>query len=379
MTAIRHARTPSNAPLSVARRPAADRGDSLAPSFSRKRTPPQAVALLHRLTLARRALTGSERSRKFVFQMRGISAIAKCATINKSRKFLDSVGYMLVLINVNINRKMRAQNFIQSLASLRNALATIEFSRVGSVPVLLRSLFFIAGLLIAARNPAAASTENPATWPRWLEPGAQSFAFSSALAKAPGASGPAVIADPDATQSLLAWTEHSLRLIQKYQQNPQRAVRTLALVHAAVHDAFVLAARDSGSRLAGLAAAHRAVSLTLAYLYPYESVGWIEAKGLALAHASGDAQRIGPARLERELQIGEQVAGDAIRRALTDGSDRRTAAPPPLSSDPGRWRATPPLNIHIPQEPLAGEWRAWVRESGDIQPPPPAVYDSPEF
>src|SRR5712691_1581486 len=115
MTAIRHARTPSNAPLSVARRPAADRGDSLAPSFSRKRTPPQAVALLHRLTLTRRALTGGERSRKFVFQMRGISAIAKCATINKSRKFLDSVGYMLVLINVNINRKMRAQNFIQSL------------------------------------------------------------------------------------------------------------------------------------------------------------------------------------------------------------------------------------------------------------------------
>jgi len=286
---------------------------------------------------------------------------------------------MLVLINVNINRKMRAQNFIQSLASLRNALATIEFSRVGSVPVLLRSLFFIAGLLFAARNPAAASTENPATWPRWLEPGAQSFAFSSALAKAPGASGPAVIADPDATQSLLAWTEHSLRLIQKYQQNPQRAVRTLALVHAAVHDAFVLAARDSGSRLAGLAAAHRAVSLTLAYLYPYESVSWIEGKGLALAHASADVQRMGPARLERELTIGEQVAGDAIRRALADGSDRRTAAPPPLSSDPGRWRAAPPLNIHIPQEPLAGEWRLWVRASNELQPPPPPEYGSPQF
>jgi hypothetical protein len=168
-------------------------------------------------------------------------------------------------------------------------------------------------------------------------------------------------------------------LIQKYQQNPQRAVRALALVHAAMHDAFVLAARESGNGTGGLAAAHRAVSLTLAYLYPYESVSWIEGRGLALARAWAGAQRVGSARLERELQIGERVAGDAIRRALTDGSDRRSAAPPPLSSDPGRWRAAPPLNIHVPQEPLAGEWRPWVRGSNELEPPPPPVYGSARF
>jgi len=148
-----------------------------------------------------------------------------------------------------------------------------------------------------------------------------------------------------------------------------------ALTAAAGLDAAALVGGATG----GLAAAHRAVSLTLAYLYPYESTGWIEGKGLALAYGWAGRKEIGPAQLERELQIGEQVAGDAIRRALTDGSDRRTAAPPPLSPDPGRWRATPPLNIHIPQEPLAGEWRLWMRESGDIQPPPPAVYDSAKF
>jgi len=229
--------------------------------------------------------------------------------------------------------------------------------------------------VVAARAP-----NDPAAWSRWLEPGESSVAFSShAITRPDDVSALAVIGNSDATQSLLAWTQHTLQLIQKYQQNPQRAVRALALVHAVMHDAFVLAARDSGSVTAGLAAAHRAVSLTLAYLYPYESVGWIEGKGLALSHAWASAQRVASARLERELQIGEQVAGDAIRRALTDGSDRRTAAPPPLSSDPGRWRAAPPLNIHIPQEPLAGEWHPWVRESGDIQPPPPPVYDSPEF
>jgi hypothetical protein len=187
------------------------------------------------------------------------------------------------------------------------------------------------------------------------------------------------IRDLDATQSLLAWTELTLRFIQKYQQNPQRAARALALVHAAMHDALVLAARESGGASSGMAAAHRAVSLTLAYLYPYESVAWIEGRGLALGHAWATEQHVEPARLERELQIGEQVAGDAIRRALTDGSDRRSAAPPPLSPDPGRWRATPPLNIHVPQEPLAGDWRPWVGASRDIQPPPPPVYGTEKF
>jgi len=260
-------------------------------------------------------------------------------------------------------------------------LDVIALSRtVSTADLPLRSLFLIAALLIAEKTFAAVPSENPAAWPRWLESGSSPVGFSlHTLSGLPDESVRAAIGDSDATQSLLAWTEQTLRLIQKYQQNPQRAVRALALVHAAMHDAFVLAARDSGSATAGLAAAHRAASLTLAYLYPYESVGWIEGKGLALSHAWAGARRVGPAQLERELQIGEQVAGDAIRRVLTDGSDRRTAAPPPLSSDPGRWRATPPLNIHVPQEPLAGEWRPWVRESGDIQPPPPAVYDSPKF
>jgi len=260
-------------------------------------------------------------------------------------------------------------------------LEAIALSRsVSTADLPLRSLFLITALLIAEKTFAAVPSENAAAWPRWLVSGSSPVGFSlHRLAGLPGASVFAAVGDSDATQSLLAWTEQTLRLIQKYQQNPQRAARALALVHAAAHDAFVLATREAGSATAGLAAAHRAVSLTLAYLYPYESIGWIEGKGLALAYGWAGRKEIGPAQLERELQIGEQVAGDAIRRALTDGSDRRTAAPPPLSPDPGRWRATPPLNIHIPQEPLAGEWRPWVRESGDIQPPPPAVYDSPKF
>jgi len=233
-----------------------------------------------------------------------------------------------------------------------------------------------AFFFLAAQAVAAVPTENPASWPRWLEPSAPVFAFSSrALLEAPAA----MAGEADATQSLLAWTEHALRLIQKYQQNPQRAARVLALLHAAMHDAFVLAARDPESAEAGLVAAHRAASLTLAYLYPYEPVTWIEGKGLVLGHAWAHAQRVGPEQLERGFAAGERAANDAIYRALTDGADRRPAALRQAPLAPGRWRATPPLNIHTPQEPLAGEWRPWVRGSNELQPPPPPEYGSARF
>ncbi|MGH8702812.1 MAG: vanadium-dependent haloperoxidase [Burkholderiales bacterium] len=233
------------------------------------------------------------------------------------------------------------------------------------------AFFFLAAQAVAAVPP-----ENPASWTRWLEPSAPVFAFSSRALLEPPA---AIVGEADATQSLLAWTDYALRLIQKYQQNPQRAARVLALLHAAVHDAFVLAARDPESAGAGLVAAHRAASLTLAYLYPYEPVMWIEGRGLALSHAWAHSERIGPERLKRGLAIGERTANDAIHRALTDGADRRSAAPRALAARPGRWRATPPLNIHTPQELLAGEWRPWARGSNELQPPPPPEYGSTRF
>jgi PAP2 superfamily len=233
-------------------------------------------------------------------------------------------------------------------------------------------------LLLFMRTVAATAAENPAAWPRWLESSTMEFS-SHATAHAPDASALAAVGASDATQSLLDWTEHALQLIRKYQQNPQRAARALAIVHAAMHDAFVLAVRDRNDASAGLAAAHRAASLTLVFLYPYEAVVWVEGKGLALSHAWARAHGLRPGQLEQELAAGERAARDAIHHALTDGADRRPAAPPPLSSDPGRWRAAPPLNIQTPQESLAGEWRPWVRGTVELEPPPPPEYGSAQF
>ena len=89
--------------------------------------------------------------------------------------------------------------------------------------------------------------------------------------------------------------------------------------------------------------------------------------------------RLDAARLERALVAGERAANDAIQRALTDGADRQPATWRAPAPGPGVWRATPPLNIHTPQELLAGEWRPWVRGSNELQPPPPPEYGSVRF
>src|SRR3954452_15626807 len=129
-------------------------------------------------------------------------------------------------------------------------------------------LLLAASLASIALLHHAGAHADAAEWPRWLEPAPAHFSVSSnVLIEEPA---PAVARTDvrafELTESLLGWTEHAVRLIQKHQQNPQRAVRALALLHAAIHDAFVLAARERSGPAQGAVAAHRAAGLVLAYL-----------------------------------------------------------------------------------------------------------------
>lgn len=242
------------------------------------------------------------------------------------------------------------------------------------------ALIFSLGMIFSQHSPAV-DQEGPASWPRWLESSPPVFAFSPhAMAHAPEETSAAVADEFDATQSVLDWTQHTLRLIRKYQQNPLRAARSLAILHAAMHDALVLAARDPQSATATLVAVHRAAGLTLAYLYPNEPVNWIEAKGLTLGQTWAQVQHIKPELIKRALIAGEHAANDAISHALMDGSDKRLSMPRPISTTLGQWRAAPPLNLHTPMEPLAGKWQVWVAGNDDtILPPPPLEYGSARF
>lgn len=167
---------------------------------------------------------------------------------------------------------------------------------------------------------------------------------------------------------LTIWTDRTLKLIVKYRQNPLRAARSLTYVHVALHDALALGNHDGNA--VRRAAAHKAAGNVLAYLYPQETPGRLNALGHAAAYSTIPA----PSKEEQQRidAIEHAVTEAALGRAWQDGADRVW----PISSRPPyqdrQWREAPPLRINTPSEGLAGSWSTWVVASGKVlQPPPP--------
>lgn len=176
------------------------------------------------------------------------------------------------------------------------------------------------------------------------------------------------------------WTELALELIVKYQQNPLRAARVLALLHTAMHDALVLAADRKLEPTERVMALHRAGGLVLSHFYPQEPAGRLEGLGVAAATAVEARGNVGAERFATALQSGERAAALAIARSTRDGAGKQWHIRLRPKDAPGRWRATPPLNVYNPTEALAGAWRTWVlRDGGELQPPPPPAFDSPAY
>lgn len=176
------------------------------------------------------------------------------------------------------------------------------------------------------------------------------------------------------------WTEITLELIVKYQQNPLRAARVLSLAHAAMHDAVVLAARDGASPRAREAALHLAAGGTLAHLYPQESSGRLEGLGYSNAALLAAAASLGEDDWVRAARAAQRSVAAAITRSRVDGAGRQWSVERRPPDAPGQWRAAPPLNIYNPAEPRAGDWRTWALNNGaELEPPPPVPYDSELF
>jgi len=235
-------------------------------------------------------------------------------------------------------------------------------------------VFFVSGVA------AAAAGADPATWRPWLEPFiGQEVSSPQRRPSAPAPTqawrerwmrGPAGA----------PWTELTLELIVKYQQNPLRAARILSLVHAAMHDAVVLAARDGASPRAREAAIHLAAGGTLAHLYPQESKGRLEGLGYSNATLLAAAVSLGEDDWSRAVRAAQRSVAAAIARSRADGAGRQWSVERRPPDAPGKWRASPPINIYNPAEPRAGDWRTWALKDGaELQPPPPVPYDSELF
>ncbi len=256
-------------------------------------------------------------------------------------------------------------------------------------------LFCVAGLAVELPRGAdsAGPLTDPSHWRKWLpeisdaadvslpviaplppltmatsDPIRQRFMDQALVQK--WASGPAS----------LPWNRLALELIVKYQQNPLRAARVLAHLHAAAHDAIVGLAATSSEEAAQAVAVHAAAAGVLAHFYPRESPGRLEAIGIGAILAVAASARMSPQTLDLARAAGRRAATAAIRRALDDGGDARwnpANRPPPA---PQVWRAAPPLNLANPGEPLAGKWRTWALVDGrEMQPPPPPPFGSERY
>jgi len=235
----------------------------------------------------------------------------------------------------------------------------------------------LAGLLAAEMISGSLASE-PAAWPLWTDtsaiaPAQWSFSIFQPAHEARSPPAHAPRSEPPS----LYWTETAIGLIRKYQQNPLRAARAFALLHAGMHDAYVLARRESMDEPAAEAAVERTAGLMLQFLYPSETTGRYEAVSLTRIGLQVDESE--PA-FSSALAAGERAARATMGRALADGAARTWPIrdrPPPA---PGRWRPTPPLNAYNPLEPLAGEWRTFaLRDGQELEPPPPVPFGSEAY
>ena len=177
--------------------------------------------------------------------------------------------------------------------------------------------------------------------------------------------------------------------------NTLMATRHLALLHAAMQDATVIAwdskrahgrprpseldstlaaalpASSSPSYPSDFAAATTAAVEVLAYVFPdradvlrgkaEEAIRSRQLAGLEFASDAAAGREIGAA-----------VAALAIEHAKTDGSDRKWTGSVP--EGPGKWQGKNPVN------PAIATWKTWVLAAPDaLRPPPPPAWDSPEL
>ena len=172
------------------------------------------------------------------------------------------------------------------------------------------------------------------------------------------------------------------------------AARHMALVHAAVHDAVViafeqksvhnrarpidqdkelktsLATPSSPSYPSEHAAAAGAASEVLAYLFPDKADVF-----RAMADEAGRSRSIAgvafPSDVVAGLALGRAVGGKAVERGKADRFDAKWTGSVPTT--PGSWTGS---NAILP---LAGTWKTWLIASGDaLRPAPPPAYDSPQ-
>jgi membrane-associated phospholipid phosphatase len=188
------------------------------------------------------------------------------------------------------------------------------------------------------------------------------------------------------------WNEIAVREMLTHSITVPLALRNLALIHAAIHDAVASALANKKSYARGrpftidpqiaavlpvtsgvsypsdFGAAAGAASELLVYLFPADA-DRVRKLAMEAAQSRVIAGLEFPSDAEAGLDLGRQVAARAIERARQDGSDQKWTGTVP--SGPGKWQGTNPIN------PAAATWKSWSLKTPDeFRPAPPPDYDS---
>jgi membrane-associated phospholipid phosphatase len=188
------------------------------------------------------------------------------------------------------------------------------------------------------------------------------------------------------------WNEIAVKEMLTHSVTVPLALRNLAVVHAAIHDAVVsaiankksyarkrplaadpqvaavLAVPGSASYPSDFGAAAGAASEALAYLFPADA-DRLRKLAVDAAHSRVTGGAEYPSDAEAGLDLGRQVAARAIELAKQDGSDRKWTGTVPTGA--GKWQGTNPIN------PAAATWKPWALKTPDeLRSPPPPEYDS---
>lgn len=196
-------------------------------------------------------------------------------------------------------------------------------------------------------------------------------------------------ADREAEQLVLAWrsepavfgwTRIQIARHIKHKAMPTRGARGLALVHVAMHDAWIRAPNLPMARRFALS---QAAADVLGYLYPAEEDAFQRIVD-QLVDRLGEGTP--PLDITLAQRVGRQAANQVIARAEQDGAQRGwNGARLQWYGDgrqwqPGTWEPTPPYFYYPPDEPFAPSWRTWIlAHGGEFRPPAPPAFGSPEY
>lgn len=191
------------------------------------------------------------------------------------------------------------------------------------------------------------------------------------------------------------WNQIASNELLDHGVNTLMATRHLALLHAAMQDAVVVAwdsklAHDrprpsqldptvaaalpvptSSSYPSDFAAATTAAAEVLVYVFP-DRADVLRGKAEEAIRSRQLAGLEYPSDAAAGRQIGTEISALAIERAKVDGSDRKWTGTVP--EGPGKWQGKNPIS------PATATWKTWVLAAPDaLRPPAPPAWDSPEL